>query len=132
MVQAQALLKPDEALVLFLALDDRSYVFAVTRESAAMQEIPLRGQELSDRVTALRKGLFNGAPDAAATPFDLEASHDLYAALFGGIENWVAKKPKLLVVPERLVDQPAVPGAGHPQTRRRGRARPIDTRRRHG
>jgi CHAT domain-containing protein/Tfp pilus assembly protein PilF len=99
LAQTQALLKPDEALLLFVAMNDRSYVFAATPESSAMQAIPLRDNELADRVTALRKGLFNGASDAAAAPFDLDASHDLYVALFGGIENLVANKPKLLVVP---------------------------------
>jgi CHAT domain-containing protein/Tfp pilus assembly protein PilF len=95
--QTQALLKPDEALVLFIAVNDRSYVFAVTREASAMQEIPLRASELADRVSNLRKGLFNGTSEV--TPFDLDASHDLYVALFGGIENLIAKKPRLLVVP---------------------------------
>jgi CHAT domain-containing protein/tetratricopeptide (TPR) repeat protein len=97
LAQSQALLKPDEALVLFVAMNERSYVFAVTHENSAMQEIALRGNELGERVTNLRKGLFNGT--AELTPFDLDASHDLYVALFGGIENLVAKKPKLLIVP---------------------------------
>jgi CHAT domain-containing protein len=96
LAQSQALLKPDEALVLFVAMNERSYVFVVTHESSAMQEIALRGDELGERVSNLRKGLFNGA--AELTPFDLYA-HDLYFALFGGIENLVAKKPKLLIVP---------------------------------
>jgi CHAT domain-containing protein/Tfp pilus assembly protein PilF len=98
-VQTQALLKPDEALVLFLTMNDRLYAFAVTRESSMMQAIELRGSALAARVSSLRKGLFNGDPDAAATPFDLDASHDLYAALFGPIESLLANKPKLLVVP---------------------------------
>jgi CHAT domain-containing protein/tetratricopeptide (TPR) repeat protein len=97
MAQTQKLLKPDEALLLFIAMNDRSYVFAVTREASAMQEIALRGNELADRVSNLRKGLFNGTSEV--TPFDLEASHELYVALFGGIGNLVANKPKLLVVP---------------------------------
>jgi CHAT domain-containing protein len=97
--QTQSLLKPDEALVLFVAMNDRSYVFAATHESSVMQAIPLRANELADRVTNLRKGLFNAAPGAAATPFDLDASHDLYVALFGAIETLIANKPKLLVVP---------------------------------
>jgi CHAT domain-containing protein/tetratricopeptide (TPR) repeat protein len=97
MAQTQKLLKPDEALLLFIAMNERSYVFAVTREASAMKEIALRGNELADRVSNLRKGLFNGTSEV--TPFDLDASHELYVALFGGIENLVANKPKLLVVP---------------------------------
>ena len=34
--QAQALLKPDEALVSFISMSDKSYVFAVTREAAIL------------------------------------------------------------------------------------------------
>src|SRR5258708_12169293 len=65
-----------------------------------MQAIPLRVSEVADRVTNLRKGLFRGGADGApATPFELGASHDLYVALFGPIENLLAKKRKLLVVP---------------------------------
>lgn len=97
LAQTQGLLEPDEALVLFVAMNDRSYVFAVTREASAMQEIALRGSELAGRVSNLRKGLFNGTSEV--TPFDLDASHDLYVALFGPIENLLARKPKLLVVP---------------------------------
>ncbi len=97
LAQSQALLKPDEALVLFVAMNDHSYVFAVTREASAMREIALSGSALGERVSNLRKGLFNGA--AELTPFDLDASHDLYVALFGGIEDLVANKPKLLIVP---------------------------------
>jgi tetratricopeptide (TPR) repeat protein len=99
LAQAQALLKPDEALVLFLTISDRGYVFAVTSESSAMQQTGLGGNELADRVSKLRKGLFDGATQAVAAPFDLDVSHDLYTALFGPIENLVADKPKLLVVP---------------------------------
>jgi CHAT domain-containing protein len=95
--QAQSLLKPDEALVLFITQRDQSFAFAVTREGAAMQQLALGAGELASRVSNLRKGLFNGTSEV--TPFDLDASHDLYVARFGGIENQIAKKPKLLVVP---------------------------------
>ncbi|QPF86256.1 tetratricopeptide repeat protein [Bradyrhizobium genosp. L] len=95
--QAQALLKPDEAQLLFVALSDRSFVFAVTREAAAMQEIPLSARDLTDRVAALRKGLFNGTSDVV--PFDLDASYQLYAALFTPVAGIIAAKPKLLIVP---------------------------------
>lgn len=74
LAQAQALLKPDEALVSFIVLKEQSYVFAVTREGSTMQQIALGTGELSDRIGNLRKGLFNGTSEVA--PFDLDASHD--------------------------------------------------------
>ncbi|WP_213737233.1 CHAT domain-containing tetratricopeptide repeat protein [Bradyrhizobium sp. dw_411] len=97
--QTQALLKPDEALVSFFSLSDKSYVFAVTRETNVWQQIPLGNKAISDQVSKLRLGLFDPAPDAAPKPFDLDASFDLYSALIGPVESAIANKPKLLVVP---------------------------------
>ncbi len=97
--QTQGLLKPDEALVSFISMNDKSYVFAVTREGSVWQQIPLGQKAVSDRVSKLRLGLFDPAPDAEPKPFDLEASFDLYTALIGPVEGAIAKKPKLLVVP---------------------------------
>jgi CHAT domain-containing protein/tetratricopeptide (TPR) repeat protein len=97
--QTQALLKPDEALVSFFSANDKSYVFAVTREASVWQQIPLGNKAISDQVGKLRLGLFDPAPDAPPKPFDLDASFDLYSALIGPVESAIAKKPKLLVVP---------------------------------
>jgi CHAT domain-containing protein/Tfp pilus assembly protein PilF len=98
-VQTQALLKPDEALVSFFGMNDKSYVFAVTREGSVWRQIPLGNNAIGDQVSKLRLGLFDPAPDATPKPFDLDASFDLYSALIGPVESAIAKKPKLLVVP---------------------------------
>jgi CHAT domain-containing protein/tetratricopeptide (TPR) repeat protein len=98
-VQAQALLKPDEALVSFLSMGENSYVFAVTREATAWQQIPLGEKAIGERVSKLRLGLFDPDPDATPKPFDLDASFELYSAIMGPVEGVIAKKPKLLVVP---------------------------------
>jgi CHAT domain-containing protein/Tfp pilus assembly protein PilF len=98
-VQTQALLKPEEALVSFFSTNDKSYVFAVTREGSVWRQIPLENKAISDQVGKLRLGLFDPAPDAIPKPFDLDASFDLYSALIGPVESAIAKKPKLLVVP---------------------------------
>jgi tetratricopeptide (TPR) repeat protein len=96
--QTQALLKPDEALVSYLILDNQSYVFAVTRENSAWQIVPQGAAAISAAVGKLRAGLFN-ADASALAPFDLVASHELYRALLGRIEVLIVNKPKLLVVP---------------------------------
>ncbi|MEI9923151.1 MAG: CHAT domain-containing tetratricopeptide repeat protein [Bradyrhizobium sp.] len=97
--QTQALLKADEALISFFSANDKSYVFAVTREASVWQQIPLGNKAISDQVGKLRLGLFDPASDATPKPFDLDASFDLYSALIGPVEGGIAKKPKLLVVP---------------------------------
>ncbi len=97
--QTQALLRPDEALVSYISMGDKSYVFAVSRESNVWRQIPLGATAIGDRVSKLRLGLFDPAPDATPKPFDLEASFDLYSAIIGPVESVIAGKPKLLVVP---------------------------------
>jgi CHAT domain-containing protein/tetratricopeptide (TPR) repeat protein len=96
--QTQALLKPDEALVSFISMDDKSYVFAVTREATVWRQIPLGDAAIGDRVSKLRQGLDPSASDTPK-PFDLDASFELYSALIGPVANMIASKPKLLVVP---------------------------------
>ncbi len=95
--QTQGLVKPDEALVTFIVLGDKSYAFAVTREASALRQIALGSRELSDRVAHLRQGLAD--PEAAQSSFDLDASFELYNGLFGPIAADIAGKPKLLIVP---------------------------------
>ena len=95
--QAQALLKPDEAVAAFIVLGDKTYAFAVTREASALRQIALGSRELNDRVAHLRLGLTN--PEAAQSSFDLDASFELYSTLFGPILGDIAGKPKLLIVP---------------------------------
>ncbi|RXH19210.1 CHAT domain-containing tetratricopeptide repeat protein [Bradyrhizobium guangzhouense] len=95
--QTQTLLKPDEALVTFIALGDKTYAFAVTHEASALRQVALGGREINDRVAHLRQGLAN--PEAAQSSFDLDASFNLYNALFGPIAADIVGKPKLLIVP---------------------------------
>jgi CHAT domain-containing protein/tetratricopeptide (TPR) repeat protein len=97
--ETKALLKPDEALVSFLSMNDKSYVFAVTREGSVWRQIPVGSKGISDQVSRLRLGLYDPAPDASPKPFDLAASFELYDTLFGAVEGAIAGKAKLLVVP---------------------------------
>jgi len=95
--QTQGLLKPDEALLAFIVLGDKTYAFSVTREASALRQIALGSRELSDRVAHLRQGLTD--PEAVQSSFDLDASFELYTALFGPMSGDIAGKPKLLIVP---------------------------------
>ncbi|MCP3385108.1 MULTISPECIES: CHAT domain-containing tetratricopeptide repeat protein [unclassified Bradyrhizobium] len=95
--QTQGLLKPDEALVAFITLSDKTYAFAVTREASALRQIALDSRKISDRVAHLRQGLSD--PEAVQSAFDLDASFELYSGLFGPIAADIAGKPKLLIVP---------------------------------
>ena len=94
-VQTQALLRSDEALVSFVSMDDESYVFAVTREGSVWQQIPFGNKDISDSVSKLRLALFDPAPDATPKSFDLAASFDLYRALMGPVEDAIAKQGEI-------------------------------------
>ena len=54
---AQRLLGADEAVVLWLAAEKESYVFAITRDGLAWRTIPLGGDALRQRIAAFRRGL---------------------------------------------------------------------------
>jgi CHAT domain-containing protein/tetratricopeptide (TPR) repeat protein len=123
--EAQALLKDDEALLLFLdvpllaGLPEETLVWVVNKQTSQWRSIPLGTRALADLVAALRCGLdraawegerasrcvnlleipLNEAPgDAGPLPFDLVRAQELYSALFGQVEDLVKDK-HLLIVP---------------------------------
>src|SRR5262249_35414936 len=69
--ETQALLKPDDALLLFLdvpqlgKLLEESLAWVITKEAAQWRSIPLGTRALSDLVAALRCGLDNSSWDGA-------------------------------------------------------------------
>ena len=103
-LETQHLLAADEALVLFLVGLDEVYVFAISRETAIMRQIPISPQDLAVSVAKLRTAL-QIEPTSAdraqqqASLFNLGASHDLYTKLLGGLAPVIAAKSQLIVVP---------------------------------
>lgn len=98
----QLLLSTDEAMVLYSVVDKQSYVIAITREGVDWKEIPLGADALTQKVTALRRGLDVGkARDASGKSglFDLAFANELYVALLGPVEALTKDKRNLLVVP---------------------------------
>lgn len=123
--ETQALLKPNEALVLVLAtgseppLDEETFVWVITQREARWARTSMGAAALSREVAALRCGLdlsawrskdsqcavLTGASytqtdqtDGVPLPFDAARAHRLYKALFGEVESLI-KGQHLLVVP---------------------------------
>jgi CHAT domain-containing protein/tetratricopeptide (TPR) repeat protein len=116
----QASLAPNEALVLILVtpawkrLAEETFIWGVTKTEARWVRTSLGSTALASLVAALRCGLDEAAWDGEGAgrcasavgkriegeglPFDLARAHDLYAALFGPIEDLIKDK-QLLVVP---------------------------------
>lgn len=111
----QKLLGADEALVFVQSGDRESYVFALTRDGFDWRTIPNGRDDLSTKVTALRRGLDLSKMEE----FDLDVAHQLYALLLGPVEALIKDKGHLLVVPSGaltalpfhllVTDKPAAP-----------------------
>jgi CHAT domain-containing protein/tetratricopeptide (TPR) repeat protein len=90
----QALLADDEALVVVYLDDKKSYVWAVTRSTADWKELAVSAAEVSKRVSALLTIL----KSHGVTPFDTQASFELYRQVFGPVEDMIAAKARWSLV----------------------------------
>jgi CHAT domain-containing protein len=102
--EIQSLLSDGEGLLVYATGDKQSYVFAVTRKSAAWKPIPLGTAALSSKVAAFRRGLDvealrQSAEGGKPVLFDLGLANELYRALIGPVEEVVKDAHHLLVVP---------------------------------
>src|SRR5262249_13076212 len=114
-------LRPDEALVAFVPLQEETFIWVMTKTDVRWERIELGTKALAERMLALRCGLdevvwkegstskdrclelvklqpYDGVGFTGALPFDLERAHELYKALFGQVEDLIKDK-HLLVVP---------------------------------
>ncbi len=104
--EAQALLREGEALVVFLVGADTGYVFAIDRTRMMWAAIEGGATRLSQDVRTLRAGLdpltpdgWTRTPDQTAEAFDLERAYGLYRRLLGPVENVIAGKSHVMLVP---------------------------------
>jgi CHAT domain-containing protein/tetratricopeptide (TPR) repeat protein len=113
----QNLLKPDEALLLFITSHDFAVVWTITSSGAQWHKAPLGSKLLAEKVRVLRCGLDAAAwtgshasecmtklkPSGSlspedALPFDFAGAYELYKALLGPAETMIQGK-KLILVP---------------------------------
>lgn len=97
---AQGLLGADEALIVWIAGEKQTELFAIAREGVEWHTLPLTSEALSQKVTSFRRGLDVAAVNAKPSEqFDLVQAHTFYKELMGPIEPLVKRKRNLLVVP---------------------------------
>lgn len=100
--QTQALLKPDEAVLLLMVGDDATYSFAVSRDAIEWSRAPnLKRSELAAKVTELRRGLQSARADAegrrqAESAFDRKLAFALYSDLVKPVERIFSGKRVLM------------------------------------
>src|SRR6516165_2955639 len=81
--QAQQLLAPGEALVLFHVSEMGNYVWAVAPDGVAWRKINLSREELVEAVRKLRGSVEKVVVTTMAQAFDLDLAYSLYSALLG-------------------------------------------------
>ena len=111
------LLRPTEALALFLPTPDATFVFLVRDGKIHLHQATVGRKALTEKVKTLRAtlDLSEGAPRA----FDLAVAHELYQTLLAPVATQLAGVTHLLVVPAGpllslplgvLVTKPSAPG----------------------
>jgi hypothetical protein len=91
--ETQALLADDEAVVI-IDLDQRSYVWVITKDRAEWRELSVSADDVSKEVGTLRIGLNPDAP----RPFDRKLAYQLYQQVLGPMEGIIAHKTRLSFV----------------------------------
>jgi CHAT domain-containing protein len=118
--EAQALLRPREALLVLLVATDEIYVLLVRPDGAHLHRAAMGRSKLGARVRDIRRGLAPG-PDGALAAFDVAAAHGLFTELIGPVAPGLAGVEHLLVVPsgallslplQVLVTRPGAPAGG--------------------
>ena len=92
-----ALLRPSEALLVFLSAPDATFVFLVRDGKVHLHQATVGRKALTETVKALRATLDLG--DGAPRSFDLAAAHELYQTLLAPLAPHLAGVTHLLVVP---------------------------------
>ncbi len=98
--ETQSLLGPDEAVVLFLPMEEAMFLIAVSKTDIVWTVAPLRSEVLTKSIATLRRQL---DPDQWKTrplePFDRALAHRLYLSMWAPLESVVKDKTQVFVVP---------------------------------
>ena len=102
LIEVQELLTEDEALLIYLAWNEISFVFAVRRDRVMVEWIKLSSEELEVAVTELRRPL---APDYIQSlsdipTFNTTRAFELYQRLFRPVEDILEGARHVFVVPD--------------------------------
>lgn len=100
--EAQKLLAPDEALLLWLVGEKESYLWAVRRDRTAFHKLPVGAAELKGKIKILRMGLDpRGIKGSDEMPmYRVILAHELYQLIFAPAEPLLAGAKHLIVVPD--------------------------------
>jgi CHAT domain-containing protein/tetratricopeptide (TPR) repeat protein len=97
--EAQALLAPDEALLVYLAGTNKSWIWVVRQGAVGFYPLAISGQGLTEEVRALRTRL-DPELNPDLYPYPADRAHALYEKLLGPAISQLAGIHRLLIVPD--------------------------------
>ena len=100
---AQALLAPDEALLVYLSADDATWLWVLRRDVIAVRGIEMGAKALAHEISALRGALDPGRNSDFA-PFPAKDAYALYQKLLGPALPLLDAVHSLLVVPDGALE----------------------------
>jgi CHAT domain-containing protein/Tfp pilus assembly protein PilF len=101
-VETEALLAPDEALVVFAVGENETYVAMVTHDDYALHSVGTAVRDLTDAVGAVRLSL--DPTSNSVPPFRAREAYYLYDKLVRWMEPYLAGKNHLMIVPAAFVE----------------------------
>jgi CHAT domain-containing protein len=108
----QKLVKPEEALILFLVTVEESYAWAISADKATWTRVAMGADSLTDAVKKLRATLdptgstrasesaFGEEFSEGGTPFDRTTAHELYTSFIAPLAEVIEGKDSLLIIPD--------------------------------
>jgi CHAT domain-containing protein len=100
MEAAQALLAPDEALLVYLVGSDETWVWALRRDRIAFYRIDIGAKDLDAQVNALRERL----DPQTLGPFPVARAHALYRRILAPAEPQLDGAHRIIIVPDAALE----------------------------
>ena len=97
--EAQGLLAPDEALLVYLTGTNKSWLWVVSQKAVAFYPLAIGGKGVADEVRALRERL-DPELNPDFDPYPADRAHALYEKIFAPASSQLAGIHRLLIVPD--------------------------------
>ena len=119
--EAQALLRPDEALLSYLVGDEESYLWVVRKERQGFVRLAVGRKELEAAVGGLRRALDVSETQGQVVSYPTDLAYELYRKVMAPAVPMLAGIEHLLIVPDGalqslpfavLIAEPPAAGAG--------------------
>jgi CHAT domain-containing protein len=103
LADAQALLGPQEAMLVYLFADDGGWLWVIRQDRAAVYKLGIAAGALSDEVIKLRQRL-DPETNSDLIPFDAKRANALYDKILGPAATLLDGAHQVLVVPDGALE----------------------------